>query len=334
MAETMRAIGSFDGLPVSDERCLVDVELPVPQLRSQDVLVRVQAVSVNPVDVKRRASLPHSDAPTVLGYDAAGVVEAIGSGVTTLGVGDEVFYAGDVSRQGANAELQAVDERIVAERPGTLSFADAAALPLTSITASESLFDRLRLTRDSTGTLLILGAAGGVGSIMFQLAKLLTGVTVIGTASRGASRDWVGGLGADAVIDHHDLVNECGRAAPDGVDYVFSPHTAGNIESFAEIMNPFGEIVAIDEPEGLELLPLKTKSIAFHWELMFTRSLFETPDMIEQKHLLARVAALVDEGRIRSTVSERIADFSAAGIRRAHELVESGRMTGKVVVHR
>jgi NADPH:quinone reductase len=334
MAEMMRAVGSFDGLPVSDERCLVDVELPVPPLRSHDVLVRVQAVSVNPADVKRRATLPHSDTPTVLGYDASGVIEAIGSAVTTLGVGDEVFYAGDISRQGANAELQAVDERIVAERPGTLSFGDAAGLPLTSITAWESLFDRLALTSASTGTLLILGAAGGVGSIMIQFAKLLTGVTVIGTASRGASRDWVCGLGADAVVDHHDLVNECGRAAPDGIDYVFSPHTAGNVESFAEIMNPFGEIVAIDEPEGLELLPLKTKSIAFHWELMFTRSLFETSDMIEQKHLLARVAALVDEGRIRGTVTERIADFSAAGLRRAHELVESGRMTGKVVVHR
>jgi NADPH:quinone reductase len=330
----MQAIGSFDGLPVSDERCLVDVELPVPDLRPHDVLVRVQAVSVNPADVKRRAALTASDTPTVLGYDAAGVVEAIGAEVGTLGVGDEVFYAGDVSRPGSNAELQAVDERIVAERPGMLSFADAAALPLTSLTASEALFDRLGLTRESTGTLLILGAAGGVGSILVQLTKLLTGVTVIGTASRGASRDWVNGLGADAVIDHHDLVNECGRAAPDGIDYVFSPHTAGNIESFAEIMNPFGAIVAIDEPEGLELLPLKTKSIAFHWELMFTRSLFETPDMIEQKHILARVAALVDGGRIRSTVRERIADFSAAGIRRAHELVESGRMTGKVVVHR
>jgi NADPH2:quinone reductase len=334
VAKAMRAIGSFDGLSVTDERCLVDVELPVPPLRSQDVLVRVQAVSVNPVDVKRRAGLAPSDTPTVLGYDAAGVVEAVGADVSTLGVGDEVFYAGDVSRPGANAELQAVDERIVAERPGTLSFADAAALPLTSITASEALFDRLRLTPESTGTLLILGAAGGVGSIMIQLAKLLTGVTVIGTASRSASRDWVTGLGADAVIDHHDLVNQCGRAAPGGIDYVVTPHTAGNIESFAEIMNPFGEIVAIDGPAGLELLPLKTKSIAFHWELMFTRSLFETPDMIEQKHLLARVAALVDEGRIRSTVRERIADFSAAGIRRAHELVESGRTTGKVVVHR
>jgi zinc-binding alcohol dehydrogenase family protein len=334
MAETMRAIGSHEGLPVTDPDCLLDVELPVPKLRPRDVLVRVEAVSVNPVDVKRRAGLTRRDAPTVLGYDGAGVVEAIGPQVTTLGVGDEVFYAGDISRAGSNAELQAVDERIVAERPGTLSFADAAGLPLTSITAWECLFDRLQLTGETSGTLLVLGAAGGVGSIMVQLAKLLTGVRVLGTASRGASRDWVGALGADAVIDHHDLVNECGRAAPDGVEYLFSSHSAGNVESFAEIMAPFGEIVAIDDPAELDLFALKTKSIAWHWELMFTRSLFETADMIEQKHLLARVAQLADEGRIRSTVTERIADFSAAGIRRAHELVESGRMTGKVVVHR
>jgi NADPH:quinone reductase len=334
MTETMRAIGSLRALPVSDPDCLLDVEVPVPRLRPRDVLVRVEAVSVNPVDVKRRAGLPAGDTPTVLGYDGAGVVEAIGSSVTTLGVGDEVFYAGDISRPGSNAELQAVDERIVAERPGTLSFADAAALPLTSITAWECLFDRLRLTDDSSGTLLVLGAAGGVGSIMVQLAKLRTRLRVLGTASRSASRDWVAGLGADAVIDHHDLVNECGRAAPDGIDYVFSSHSAGNVESFAEVMAPFGEIVAIDDPDGLDLFALKTKSIAWHWELMFTRSLFETADMIEQKHLLARVAQLVDEGRIRSTVTERIGDFSAAGLRRAHELVESGRMTGKVVVHR
>ncbi len=334
MAETMRAVAAYDGLPASDPDCLVDVELPVPELRRHDVLVRVQAVSVNPVDVKRRAGLQRSDEPTVLGYDAAGVVEAVGPAVTSLGVGDEVFYAGDVSRAGSNAELQVVDERIVAERPGTVSFADAAALPLTSITAWESLFDRLRLTAESTGTLLILGAAGGVGSIMVQFAKLLTGVTVVGTASRRESRDWVAGLGADRVIDHHDLVNESAQVAPDGIEYVFSPHTAGNIESFAEIIAPFGEIVAIDEPEGLDLLALKTKSIAFHWEFMFTRSLLETPDMLEQKHLLARVASLVDDGRLRSTVTERIGDFSAAGIRHAHELVESGRMIGKVVVHR
>jgi NADPH:quinone reductase len=334
MTETMRAIGSRRALPVDDPDCLLDVEVPVPSLRPRDVLVRVEAVSVNPVDVKLRATLPASETPTVLGFDAAGVIEAVGPAVTTLAVGDEVFYAGDISRPGANADLQAVDERIVAERPGTFSFADAAALPLTSITAWESLFDRLRLTPASDGTLLILGAAGGVGSIMVQLAKLLTGVRVLGTASRVASRDWVTALGADGVIDHHDLVNECARAAPDGLEYLFTAHSDGNVESFAEIMAPFGEIAAIDDPQGLDLYPLKSKSIAWHWELMFTRSLYETDDMIEQKHLLARVAQLADAGRIRSTATERIADFSAAGIRRAHELVESGRMTGKVVVHR
>ena len=330
----MRAIGAYDGRPSDDPESLVDVEAPVPALRPRDVLVRVQAVSVNPVDVKSRARLPHRDTPRILGFDAAGVVEAVGPEVSTLGVGDEVWYAGDITRPGSNAELQAVDERIVAERPGTLSFAQAAALPLTTITAWECLFDRLRLTEHSAGSLLVLGGAGGVGSIMIQLAKLLTGTRVIATASREASRDWVGGLGADAVIDHHDLVDGARRAAPDGVEWLFSAHSAGNVDAFAEIMVPFGEIVAIDDPEGLDLIALKSKSIAWHWELMFTRSMFETEDMLEQKHLLARVAGLVDAGRIRTTVSETIEDFSAAGLRRAHALVESGRVTGKVVVTR
>ena len=330
----MRAVGAFDGLAIDDQRSLVDVELPVPPLRPRDVLVRVQAVSVNPVDVKVRASLTRSDTPRVLGFDAAGVVEAVGSQASTLGVGDEVFYAGDVTRPGSNAELQAVDERIVAERPGTLSFAQAAALPLTAIAAWESLFDRLGLTATSTGTLVVLGGAGGVGSIMIQLAKLLTGVRVLGTASRSESRDWVTGLGADGVIDHHDLVDAARRAAPEGVDHLFSAHSEGNVEAFAEIMTPFSQIVAIDDPVGLDLMPLKSKSIAWHWELMFTRSMYETEDMPAQKQILARVAELVDAGRIRTTVTETIEDFSAAGLRRAHARVEAGRMVGKVVVTR
>jgi NADPH2:quinone reductase len=330
----MRAIGSYDGLPISDPQSLVDVELPPPELRPRDVLVRVQAVSVNPVDIKRRASLEHSETPVVLGYDAAGVVGEVGPEVSTLAVGDEVYYAGDITRQGSNAELQAVDERIVAYRPGSLSFAEAAALPLTSITAWETLFDRFRLDSSSTGMLLIVGAAGGVGSVMIQLAKQLTGLEVLATATRPESRDWVCALGADRVVDHHDLVDSVRSHGVDEVDYIFSPHSRDNIDAYAEIIRPFGEITAIDEPEGLDLLALKTKSVAWHWELMFTRSLFETPDMIEQKHLLSRVALLVDEQRLRTTVTESIDDFSAAGLRRAHELVESGRMTGKVVVRR
>jgi zinc-binding alcohol dehydrogenase family protein len=334
MSDTMRAIGAVGGLPIDDEGSVVELELPVPSLRPRDVLVRVQAVSVNPVDTKLRAGMAAGDAPRVLGFDAAGVVEATGPQVTTLEVGDEVWYAGDVERPGSNAELQAVDERIVAERPGTLDYAQAAALPLTTITAWEALFDRLRLDPESAGTLLVLGGAGGVGSILIQLATLIPGLRVIATASRRESRDWVAGLGAHAVIDHHDLVNEGLRAAPDGVDYLFSTNSQGNVDAFAQLLNPFGHVVAIDDPEGLDLTPLKRKSIAWHWQFMFTRPIFETDDMQEQKRLLARVATLVEQGRIRSTATQTIEDFSPAGLRRAHALVQSGRMTGKVVVTR
>jgi zinc-binding alcohol dehydrogenase family protein len=222
----------------------------------------------------------------------------------------------------------------VSHKPSSLSFADAAALPLTTITAWESLFDRFRLTRESTGDLLVLGAAGGVGSIMIQLAKALTGVRVIATASRDESREWAQRMGADTVVDHHRLRDETLAVAPGGVDYLFSPHSKGNIDDYAEIVKPFGHITAIDEPPGLDLLPLKARSIAWHWELMFTRAMFETPDMIEQQRLLATTAGLVDDGTLRTTATKTIDDFSAAGLREAYRAVESGRMTGKVVVTR
>lgn len=331
---TMTAVGAYAALPIDDQNSLQDVTVPVPELRSRDVLVRVLAVSVNPVDVKQRAALAASKEPTILGYDAAGIVEAVGAGVQTLSVGDEVYYAGDITRPGSNAEFQAVDERIVARKPASLSFSDAAALPLTTITAWETLFDRFGLTAQSTGDLLVLAAAGGVGSMLIQLAKALTGVRVIGTASRTDSADWARGMGADEVIDHHHLARQAHEVAPDGIDYLFSPHSRGNIETFAEIVRPFGHITAIDEPDGLNLLPLKEKSIAWHWELMFTRSMFETDDMVEQQRLLTRVAELLDTGALRTTVTEKIDDFSAAGLRRAHRAVESGRMVGKVVVRR
>ncbi|MGU3500845.1 zinc-binding alcohol dehydrogenase family protein [Mycobacterium sp. C31M] len=330
---TMKAIASFAALPVDEPKALQDIEIDVPGLRPHDVLVRVEAVSVNPVDIKRRRSLPLSDAPTILGHDAAGVVEAVGSAVTTLSVGDEVWYAGDVSRPGTNSELHAVDERIASRKPTSLSFAEAAALPLTTITAWESLFERFALTADSTGDLLVLGSAGGVGSIMIQLAKKLSRVRVIGTASRPDSREWVHKMGADAVIDHHDLRAQALDVAPDGVDYLFSPHSAGNIDTYADIVRPFGHITAIDEPDGLDLVSLKAKSIAWHWELMFTRSLFGY-DMIAQQKLLAATADLVDRGGIATTVTKIIRGFDAEGIREAHRDVESGRMIGKVVVTR
>jgi len=313
---------------------LQDIEIGMPELRPRDVLVRVLAVSVNPADVKQRAALVDPSTPVILGYDAAGIVEAVGAQVETREVGDEVWYAGDITRQGSNADYQVVDERIVARKPTSLSFADAAALPLTTITAWESLFDRFGLTKESTGDLLVLGAAGGVGSIMIQLAKALTSVRVIATASRDESRKWAESMGADEVINHHNLREESLRVAPAGVDYLFSPHSAGNIETYADIVRPFGDITAIDEPEGLDLLALKEKSIGWHWELMFTRAMYETPDMIEQQRLLTTAAELVDNAVLRSTVTKTIRDFSAAGLREAHADVESGRMTGKVVVTR
>jgi NADPH2:quinone reductase len=329
----MDAVGSFTGLPIDDIEALPDLRIEVPELRPHDVLVRVMAVSVNPVDVKRRSSLPTSSTPVVLGQDAAGVVEAVGPAVTTLSVGDEVWYAGDVSRQGSNADLHAVDSRIVARKPNSLSFGDAAALPLTTITAWETLFERFGLTEQSRGDLLVLGAAGGVGSIMIQLAKALTGVRVIATASRDDSRAWAYQMGADVVIDHHALRDETLAAAPDGIDYLFSPHSRDNVETYAAIVRPFGHITAIDEPPGLDLLPLKEKSIAWHWELMFTRPLFGY-DLIAQQRLLTRAAELVDNTVLQSTVTKSIPSFDASGIIQAHRDVESGRMIGKVVVHR
>jgi NADPH:quinone reductase len=332
--EKMAAIGSYRGLPIDDRESLQDVDVPAPLLRPRDVMVRVSAVSVNPADVKIRASLPESQQPRILGFDAAGVVEATGSDVSTLNVGDEVWYAGDVTRPGSNAELQAVDERIVARKPASLTFAEAAALPLTATAAWETLVERFGLTPGSQGTLLVLGAAGGVGSVMIQLAKELTGVRVLASASRPQSRDWVRELGADEMVDHRDLVATVRRAAPEGVDYLVSPYSRGNIESYAEIVRPFGHITGIDAPEGLDLRPLVPKSITWHWEHMFTRTTYQTPDLAVRRELLTTVAGLVDANRIRTTLAGTISDFTAAGLREAHRLVESGQTIGKVVVAR
>lgn len=331
---TMRAVAAPRGLPVTDPQALVDVEVPVPQLSPHDLLVRVEAVSVNPVDVKVRASLPQLPEPRILGWDAAGTVEALGPEVEGFSVGDRVWYAGDLQRAGSNAEFQAVDARIVSLAPDSLGFGDAAALPLTTLTAWEALFERLRLTATSAGTLLVLGGAGGVGSVMIQLAKLRTAERVLASAGKPDSVEWVTALGADGVVNHYDLVASALAAEPGGVDHLFSPHTAGNVENFAQVVKPFGQIVAIDDPSPLDLMPLKPKSIAWHWELMFTRSLFQTPDMAEQGRILAEAAGLVDSGQLRTTARTTIDDFSAKGLREAHRLVESGRSVGKIVVVR
>ncbi|MGA5303169.1 zinc-binding alcohol dehydrogenase family protein [Nucisporomicrobium flavum] len=328
MAELMRAVGYRKNLPISAPSSLLDLELPVPEPGDHDLVVRVRAVSVNPVDVKVRASSdPHGE-PKVLGYDAAGIVERTGAAVTLFKPGDEVWYAGSIARPGTNAELHLVDERIAGPKPASLDFAQAAALPLTALTSWEALFDRLRLTSQSTGTLLVLGAAGGVGSILVQLARRLTDLEIIGTASRPESRRWVLERGAHRVVNHHDDLAE---ALPDGVDYVFTPHSAGMIETFATIVRPFGAVVAIDEPPNLDLLPLKSKSIAWHWELMFTRSLYD-PTSTAQHEILRQVAELVDKDVLHTTLTRRIDGITAANLREAHAAVEAGATIGKIVL--
>ncbi|GAA4203929.1 zinc-binding alcohol dehydrogenase family protein [Streptosporangium oxazolinicum] len=325
MTELMRAVGYRANLPISDPESLIDVKVPVPVPGPNDLLVRVEAVSVNPADAKVRAGNDPRGELKILGYDAAGVVTAVGDRVTRFAVGDEVYYAGSIGRPGSNAEFHAVNEHVVGHKPATLTFAEAAALPLTTITAWETLFDRFRLSSDSTGTLLVLGAAGGVGSMLVQLARTLTKLTVVGTASRPESRQWVTDLGAHHVVDHKELV------APDTVDYLVSPFTAGNIERYAEVVRPGGHIVAIDEPPGLELLPLKAKSIGWHWEFMFTRPLFLPTDPA-QHELLEATARLVNEGRLRTTLTTQLGPITAQTLRQAHELVEGSATIGKIVV--
>jgi NADPH2:quinone reductase len=328
--EGMKAIISTTGVPATDPTSLVDAEREVPDPEGRDLLVEVHAVSVNPVDVKRRVSSPSG---TILGYDAAGIVRAVGDGVELFAVGDEVYYAGVVNRPGSNAQYQLVDERIVGHKPSSLSFADAAALPLTTITAWEVLFERFRLHELSEGTLLVVGASGGVGSMMLQLVDaLLPDVRTIGTASRPEAVDWERGLGVGDTVDHHgDLVAQVRDVAPGGVEWIFSSHTR-SLEEYVTLLKPFGHIAAIDDPKSLDVVPLKAKSAAFHWELMFTRPLQNTPDMIGQHELLDEVAGLIDTGRLRSTATTTLAPLDAEHLREAHRLVEDGSVIGKVVV--
>ena len=334
MIENMKAIAYTKNAPVSEPTSQEDVTLPLPQIGARDLLVEVKAVSVNPADAKIRANVDPEGASKVLGYDAAGIVHAVGGEVTLFNVGDKVYYAGDVTRQGTNSEFHAVDERIVGTMPTSLDFAQAAALPLTSITAWEGLFDRFGLHAESTGTLLMIGGAGGVGSMVIQLAKALApGVRVIASATRPESREWVLGLGADDTVRHGEHLREdVLKVAPEGVNYIFSTNSEGQLTAYVEILQPFGKIVAIDDPTEMDVLALKTKSLSWHWEFMFTRSMFQTPDMIEQHHLLDRVAALVDAGTVRTTLTTTLAPISAENLRAAHALVESGRTLGKVVV--
>jgi zinc-binding alcohol dehydrogenase family protein len=335
----MKAVGyRQSGLPISDPRALEDLELPDPAApEGRDLLVRVRAVSVNPRDVKSRMAIAATpERPVVPGYDAAGIVEAVGPDARLFRPGDAVFYAGVLDRQGSNAELQLVDERIVGRKPASLGAAAAASLPLTALTAWEMLFDRLEIPRtDAGGALLIVGGAGGVPSIAIQLARLLTDVTVIATASRPESAAWVRDLGAQHVVDHARPLAAQVAALPDlpPVRWIFSTHTSR--ESWAElarIVAPQGRIGLIDDPEPLDLRLVKFKSVSIHWEAMFTRPMFATADMIRQHEILCEIAALVDAGRLRATATHVYGTIRADNLRRAHAAIEAGRVVGKIVL--
>ncbi|WP_252089612.1 zinc-binding alcohol dehydrogenase family protein [Pseudomonas sp. MWU13-3659] len=332
----MKAIGFIhNALPIEDPASLQDIEIPRPSPGLKDLLVEVKAVSVNPVDTKVRAGTVTRE-PKVLGWDAAGIVREVGPQVTLFKPGDQVYYAGSIARPGSNSEYHLVDERIVGHQPRSLGAAQAAALPLTAITAWELLFDRLGLVEGGGegDTLLIVGAAGGVGSMLVQLARQLTRLTVIGTASRAETANWVRELGAHHVIDHSaPLQGQLQALGIESVSHVASlTHTEQHFSQLVEVLRPQGRLGVIDDPQTLDVMPLKRKSLSLHWELMFTRSLYETCDMIQQHRLLERVAGLIDQGILRTTLGEHFGAINAANLRRAHALVESGKARGKIVL--
>ncbi len=335
---SMKAVGYKQSLDIDAADSLLDIEVPKPQARGRDLLVQVKAISVNPVDAKvRRRSAPENGQYKILGYDAAGVVVETGSDCSLFSAGDEVYYAGSILRQGTNSEFHLVDERIVGKRPRSLNFAQSAALPLTGITAWELLFDRLGVKKakgQSEESLLIVGGAGGVGSILIQLARKLTALTVIATASRPETQSWCRELGAHHVIDHNQpFAEEFKRIGAKDAAYIASlTATAEHYSGLVEILAPQGKFGVIDDPKTLDANLLKTKCASLHWEYMFARSTFETKDMSAQHLLLSELADLVDDGTIRTTANEVFGTINAANLKKAHALVESGKSQGKIVL--
>ena len=334
----MRAVVYENPQPISAETSLIDVDLPKPVPSGHDILVEVKAISVNPVDTKVRASRkPEPGQYVQLGYDAAGIVREVGSDVSLFKPGDEVYYAGVINRPGTNAEFHLVDERIVGHKPKSLGFPEAAALPLTAITAYEALFDRLGITDPVPGAanvVVIIGGAGGVGSIAVQLVRQLTGLTVIATASRPETVDWVKSLGADHVVDHSKSLPEQVAALGFGAPgFVFSTtHSSEYLQAISDLIAPQGRFGLIDDPKVLDANIFKRKAVSVHWELMFTRPLYGTPDMIEQHKLLNVVADLVDAGKVKTTLGENFGTINAANLKRAHAQVETNKTKGKVVL--
>ncbi len=333
----MKAVALKLYLPIEDPNSFLDVDLPIPTATGRDILVAVKAVSVNPVDTKVRAPKDQvEETPRVLGWDASGIVEAVGPDVTLFKPGEAVWYAGDITRSGSNAEYQLVDERIVGLKPKSLSHAEAAALPLTTLTAYEAFFDRLGIDRDggSKGqSLLIIGAGGGVGSIGIQLAKH-AGLEIIATASRPETTAWVKELGADHVVNHRkDMVAQVRALGMQHVDHIAIFNDMRHWATAVELIRPEGSIVTIDDTNlPMPMDGMKMKSASLHWEFMFARAMHQTPDMIEQHKLLTWVASEIDAGRIRTTVSEVLSPINAASLREAHRLIETGTAKGKIVI--
>jgi len=343
---TMKAIGYTQSLPIDDANALVDIQLPQPVASGHDLLVKVKAVAVNPVDYKIRQNMVAEDGShKVLGWDAVGEVVATGDSVTQFKAGDTVYYAGALMRQGSNAEFQLVDERLVGHKPKSLTDSEAAALPLTAITAWELLFKHLQIQQQAPGidkksneVILVVGAAGGVGSILIQLVKAITGATIIATASRESSQAWVKKLGADYVVDHtqalqpqiESLITHEGIGQ---VTHVASLNSTDSyFESYIDLLVPFGKIALIDDPQSIDISKIKLKSLSFHWEFMFARSMFNAQDIQEQSKLLNRVADLVDQGYVQTTAGKNLGLINADNLKVAHAELESGTSIGKIVL--
>ncbi|KZM48738.1 zinc-binding alcohol dehydrogenase family protein [Labrenzia sp. OB1] len=334
----MKAVGYTAPGPIAREDSLLDLEMDRPAAGGHDILVRISAVSVNPVDTKIRASrAAEGDAPVILGWDAVGEVAEIGDAVSRFKVGDTVWYAGAINRPGTNAEFHLVDERIVGHAPKSIPATSAAALPLTTLTAQEMIIDRLRVSDPVPGAanaIVIIGGAGGVGSIAIQLLRAQTDLTVIATASRPETQEWVKELGAHHVIDHSrplpEQIAALGIGAP---AFVFSTnHSDSYVPQIAEFIAPQGRFGLIDDPKSFDIMPFKGKAVSIHWELMFTRSLFTTADIARQGGILDEVTGLIDTGTIRSTATETYGSINAENLKRAHALLESGKARGKIVL--
>jgi zinc-binding alcohol dehydrogenase family protein len=334
----MKAVGYLKNGPIDREDSLLDIEIAKPTPGPNDLLVQVKAISVNPADVKQRANAAApSGEHRVLGYDAAGVVEAVGSDVEGFSVGDEVFYAGAINRPGTYAQYHAVDARIVGPKPKTLNFSQAAALPLTSLTAFELLFQRLAVPMGSISgndAILIINGAGGVGSILTQAARRLTGLTIIATASRPETREWCISMGAHHVIDHHEPLDKgLSQIGIPEVRYVAGlTATDKHREAILKVLKPHGSLAMIDDPDSFDIVPFKRKSLSVHWELMFTPTLFNTADLHLQGRILAQVSSLVDNGVLRTTLTDDLGPINAMNLKAAHAKLESGRGVGKTVL--